>query len=316
MSSYLHALSSISVIIILIGFVMLLRKFGVLKREDGLLFSKLVVQVTLPVTIFLILSHAKNLEMDYFIISLYIFLGEIMALFLVWLIGRQLAISRRELGSLMLVSAFGSSALLGYVVVAQIFPSSMIALSEAVVISELGVGVGLFTIGTMVAIYFGENNSVEQTPWKSFLTFLKSPIFLSIVLGLSYSYLKLPIEEEGYKEFFKALSFISNANTFFVVLTVGVLLEFSNIMNILKFVFVVLLFKLILAPLFIYFVASSLTLEAWQLEVAVIESAMPSAMLSVVLSARYGCDAKLASKLVFITTLFSMITITLISGMH
>jgi len=38
---------------------------------------------------------------------------------------------------------------------------------------------------------------------------------------------------------------------------------------------------------------------------------MPSAMLSVVLASSYGCDAKLASKLVFTTTLGSSITVPL-----
>ncbi|WP_169745669.1 AEC family transporter [Sulfurovum lithotrophicum] len=51
------------------------------------------------------------------------------------------------------------------------------------------------------------------------------------------------------------------------------------------------------------------SLEAWQLQVLLLEAAMPSAMLSVVLAKRYGCDANLAAKLVFITLVGSLFTI-------
>jgi len=316
MNSYISTFSSISVIILLIGFVVILKALGLFKKEDGALFSKIVIQVTLPATIFLVLSHAKSLELDYLLISFYMLSVEVIVLFLVWLVGKKLSISSRELGTLMLVSAFGSSALLGYVIIAQIFPENNAVMSEAVMISELGVGIGLFVIGTMVAIFFGESSGVKQTPLKSFVTFLKSPIFLAIVFGILYSFLSLPLHEEVFKEFFSALSFVSAANTFFVVLSVGVLLEFTNIMSIIKLVLIAIFFKLFVSPFLIYLLASTIPLESWQLEVALIESAMPSAMLSVVLAARYGCDAKLASKLVFITTLISMISITLISSLY
>jgi predicted permease len=40
---------------------------------------------------------------------------------------------------------------------------------------------------------------------------------------------------------------------------------------------------------------------------------MPSALLSVVLAGRYGCDAQLASKLVFATTVASLTTVLIMT---
>lgn len=79
-----------------------------------------------------------------------------------WTIGKRLKLANAELGIFMIVSAFGSSALLGYVIIGQIFPANIQALSEAVIVSEIGVGIGLFTIGTMVAIYYGGGSSLEK----------------------------------------------------------------------------------------------------------------------------------------------------------
>ncbi len=314
MNTYLSALSSISVLVLLISFIALLRHFKVLKQEDGALFSKIVTQITLPAVVFSVLSHSKALEWEYGVVIIFIFFSEMVVLLIAWFIGKKLKISSAELGTLMIVSAFGSSALLGYALVGQVFPSNIEALSEAVLISELGVGVGLFTIGTMVAIYFGRSATQIQTPLQSIAIFSKSPLFLSIIAGLGYSILGLPTQLPVVKEIFEVIALVSKANTFFVALTVGVLLRFSGIASILPLVIVAIILKLFISPLLVWLPSLGMGLSSLQLEVAVLESAMPSAMLSVVLAAKYGCDAQLASKLVFITTILSIISVTTIVG--
>ncbi|WP_321779477.1 AEC family transporter [Sulfurimonas sp.] len=314
MDKYLETFSSISVLVMLICIVVLFRFSGVLKKEDGMLFSKIVTHITLPAVIFSVMSHSKALEWEYALAILFVLLSEILVLLMAWFIGIRLNISNEKLGTLMIVSAFGSSALLGYAVIGEVFPSNVKALSEAVLISELGVGIGFFTIGTMVAVYFGTNTSQKQTPLQIISIFLISPIFLSIIAGLAYSLLNLPTQIPIIKEIFDAISLISKANTFFVALTVGVILQFNSLRSIISLAIVVVLLKLLVSPLLVWIASFSLDLSSSQLEVVMIESAMPSAMLSVVLAKRYGCDAELASKLVFITTIFSILTIPLLLG--
>lgn len=314
MNSYINTLSSILVLVVLISFIAWLRYIGLLKKEDGILFSKIVTHLTLPAVVFSVLSHSKSLELDYLLIAFYILISEVILLVIAWFIGKKLKLSSAELGTFMIVSAFGSSALLGYVIIGQIFPSNIQALSEAVIVSELGVGIGLFTIGTMVAIYFGGSSEQKQTPLQSMAIFAKSPLFLSIIAGVTYSSFNFPVEGAFFSNFFDAVNIIAKANTFFVALTVGVLLQFSGLRSIISLVFIVILLKLIIAPFLVWVPVSLMELSKMQIEVAILETAMPSAMLSVVLAAKYGCDAQLASKLVFATTIFSLVTITLIMG--
>ncbi len=313
MDAYLNTFSSISSLVLLISFVSFLRYLKVLKQEDGLLFSKIVTQITLPAVVLSVLSHSKVLEWEYFFVIVVMFFIEIFVLFITFHIGKKLDINRAQIGTLMLVSAFGSSALLGYVVIEQVFPSSYQALSEAVLISELGVGVGLFTVGTIVAIHFGDS-SLKQSPLESIRIFLFSPIFLSIVVALAYSFLNISPQTVVIKEIFDTINLIAKANTFFVALTVGVLLQFQGIRSILPLVAIAIILKLLFSPFLIWLASLGMNFTPVELEVIVLEFAMPSAMLSVVLAAKYGCDAILASKLVFITTLFSIITIPLIIG--
>jgi len=55
-------------------------------------------------------------------------------------------------------------------------------------------------------------------------------------------------------------------------------------------------------------------LQNWQLQVLILEAAMPSALLTVVFAKTYGCDAKLASKLIFATLVASSISIIAMFG--
>jgi malate permease and related proteins len=306
-------ISSVSTLVVLIGLIAALRHVGVLRQQDGRLFAHIVTHITLPAVIFNALSHARQLEWDYVLVVLFVLLTEILLLFITWIIGKRIKLPETQLGSFMLVSAFGSSALLGYAIVQQTFPGNADALSEAVVISELGVGIGLFTLGTMVAIYFGKKSSHAFTPLHSLIAFLQSPIFIAILLGFVYWGLGLPVSGRFFQPIFDVIRLIAQANTLFVALTVGVLLQFSSLSEILGLALIVILLKLILSPLLVWLPTLAMALEPWQIKIVILEAAMPSAMLSVVLAAKYGCDAILASRLVFITTLASIFTILLMS---
>jgi len=308
MNTYLHTLTSILIVACVILLVVLLRKRGILKQGNGTLFSQIVTRVTLPALIFEALSKS-SVEWQYIFLFLYIFLTEIILLVLAWSIGKILKLEQSRMGSFLLVSAFGSSALLGYPLIMELFPNNAAALTEGTFVSELGVGLPLFTIGVMIVMYYGDKDQTKNSLFGGASLFFKSPIFISIITGLLWSF--SPFGSTGIliTPLFEAIHIIAKANTFFVALTVGVLLNFSSMKNIIWLALFTIIIKLIISPLLVYLPAESMSLEPWQLQVLLLEAAMPSAMLSVVLATRYGCDAKLAAKLVFITLIGSLFTV-------
>ena len=314
MSIYLHTFFSILVLGILIILVVLFRKKGVLKEENGILFSRLVTQVTLPALIFSSLANS-TIEWDYILLFLIMLTSELVLFIFAWFIGKSLKLPHKQMGSFLLVSIFGSSALLGYAVIIQLFPDNTSALAEGVFISELGVGLPLFTLGVFIAMYYGKENQKVTAVRDNVLLFFKSPIFIAIVLGVLWSF--SPLETKGLfiTPLFEVIYIIGKANTFLVALTVGVLLNFSTLSNIVRIAFSAIVLKLIVAPLLVYFPANILSLESWQLQVLLLESSMPSAMLSVVLARQYGCDAKLAAQLVFITLVFSLFSVSIMMNL-
>lgn len=71
--------------------------------------------------------------------------------------------------------------------------------------------------------------------------------------------------------------------------------------------------RLIVIPLIVFLIVNLLGLPDMERQIAVIVSAMPVASAGVIISANYGADKKLAAKAAFISTLFSIITVPLVS---
>ncbi len=307
MSIYMHTLTSILILILIMLLVVYLRHKELLKQENGMLFSWLVLQVTLPALIFSSMAHS-TMEWHYLLLFLIMFASEMILLVVAWAIGRMMKLNRPQMGSFLLVSAFGSSGLLGYALISELFPGNSSVLAEAAFVSELGVGLPLFTIGVMVAVYYGSSKEGEKNLLASALPFFRSPIFISIIAGALWSILSLPTKGVFAETLFAVTHILGSANTFLVTLIVGVLLKFGSLRDIIWIAMVVIILKLIISPILVSMPAALMDLDIWQLQVLILESAMPSAMLSVVLANRYGCDANLAAKLVFVTLFASIIT--------
>jgi predicted permease len=310
----IRVLSSIAVLVGLICLAVLLRKLKVLEEAHGALFAKLVSQVTLPATI-LVYLVAKPIPWGDIQLAGLMFLAEAICLALAWLIGRALGLDHPRLGSLMLTAGFGSSALLGYALVAEVYPGQAQAIVDAVVISEIGVGPPLFTVGVMVAIYFGSAKVGAGQRVSAALAFFRSPIFFAVAAGLLLSSVGLPRHNPVVASILDGLRVVAGANTLAVALTVGLVLRLNVLSAGIGLVAAVCLIKLVAAPLLVWLPLSLVDLPELGKNILVLEAAMPSALLGVVLAKRYGCDGPLAAKLAFSTTIAGGASILLVASL-
>ena len=303
-------ITSIVMLVALICFAALLRRLGVLKEEHGPIFGNLVTKVTLPSLIFVTLVKTE-IPASEALLALIMVGAELASLGLAWLAARGLKLGKPQTGAMMLTAGFGSSSLLGYPLISHLFADNPAAITEAVIISELGVGPLLFTLGTFIAIYYGSAQVSARDRLRTAMKFFYSPIFISVVLGILAAVFGLPWKSPEFKPVIDTIGFLAEANTFAVVLTVGLLSQFSGVSKIILPAAVVVGLKLILKPMLVWLPIQGMDLAAWQAQVLILEAAMPSAMLSVALSASYGCDARLASKLVFTTSVACSVTLML-----
>lgn len=243
------------------------------------------------------------------------FLAEVACLVLAWFVGRWFSLDRPRMGAFILTAGFGSSSLLGYALVAEIYPGQAQAIVDAVIISELGVGPALFTIGVVVAIYYGSRQVEAGERASAVLAFFRSPIFFALAGGLICSAIGLPKQNPVVASILDGLKVVAGANTLAVAMTVGLILRLNVLSAGVGLVAAVCAIKLVVKPLLVWLPLSLLDLPDLGKHILILEASMPSAMLGVVLSKRYGCDGGLAAKLAFATTIASAATMLLVAGL-
>ena len=308
MHEFHDLVNAILVIVMIYVIAMVLKAKSILKEEHSLTLARIVTDVFLPAIVFISLAK-QTIQLDQ-IQPAFVMLGlELLFIALAWFISSLLKFNRAQQGAIVFCSAFGSSTFLGYSIVLQMFPNTPEALSEAVLISEIGVGYPIFILGPILAAYFG-SKKLERSEWKESLGFFRSPVFLALIAGLLWSMLKIPGEENAYMApIFRLGTVLSAALTPLAILSVGLMFKKPAVRTILIPLGIVVLLKLILKPLLASQIASwSGFPELWR-EILVLMAAMPSAVLGVVFLRRYGGDASLASALLLVTTLLSSLTL-------
>lgn len=302
------AIQALIILIVLIFLGMLLRIWGILKESDGLTFSKIIINVTIPALIISALS-SQQFEVEKMLLALVMVISQVSCALIAWAISWMLKLSRPRRGALILASTFTSSAFLGYAVVKEAFHDNAEALADAAIVSELGVATLLFTLGIFIAIYFGDSEQQSvKNKFREMARFFYSPIFIALVIGIAASFIQIPKEQFLVAGIYKTLKLISNANTFMVAITIGVMLHFRDLRNVWWIVAVAVLIKLIIQPLLSYAQAGWFDFPDMWREIVVLEAAMPTAAMTAVFAKRYGCDAELTSILIFATFISSCIT--------
>lgn len=309
MGTTLNLIEGVIMMLAIISLAFLLKKLSVLKKEDSMLFSKIVLQITLPAVIF------SSLAMNYFnseflIMAAIMAVIEIIILIVAWLIASLLKFDNGEKGALLLVSAFGMTTMLGYPLIKQIFPGNTLAMEEAVVTSEFGVGLLLFILGPLIAMYYGDSKVEGKFIMKSIRKFFISPIFISLISGIAISFIPFNHSGQFFKPFIHFFQLIGNANLLMVAFTIGLVIEFKQIKNMYLFLILAVLLKLGVKPLLAVGLTNSNDFTQMMREIVLIETALPSAILTVVFAKQYNCRPDLVSMAIMVTLLLSIITVS------
>lgn len=309
MDFYFNLLQSLATMLILIMIFLLLRKKSIIQEEHRSLFGRLVTDFVLPVFIFTSFYQQK---FDFSALkgALIFIIIIILSILLAFAIGKLLKLENKQLGSFILVSCFGSSATLGYSIIAQVFPNNPHAVSDAVFMNEIGVGILIFTLGVLITNYFGKN---EEVFTKSFIkSFFTNPIILSIILGIIFSFFLPKPTGLIANTLLGVLVIIGNSLIIFVAISIALMLRVFPLRSLLVLIVAVVSIELILQPLIAFFFGQAVNLNQTDTEILLLETLVPSGTVAAVLADRYGCDGSLASNLVVATYLFSMITIPVV----
>jgi predicted permease len=219
---------------------------------------------------------------------------------------------RQSLGAFVLVSGWGSSSTIGYALIMQAFGGNPQALEDALVISELGAGAPLFLLAIPFAMHYGREHTQSRSMLVSILEFFRSPIFISLALGITLSFAPYPHENVIVKTVYSLLDIIGGSLELFTAFAVGLMLHPIPVRKLLPAIAALFLINLIAEPLIALGGAHLFGLSQLQDRVLVIEAAMPAGAIAAVVAARYGCNGSLASALVIAMYILSILTIPLV----
>ena len=294
----LHVSETVIAFMLLVLAAYFLKRKAVLKQEDGPLFSRLLTQAVLPATIFYELwthplSGATIIPVSIMLVS------GIISLAGTWLVGLVLKFDRQSTGALMIISSFGSSALIGYPIIQYAFSHNPQALAQGIIISELGVGLPIFILCPFVAMYFGGTFTGGRDLARLAKDYFVSPIFIAVVLGLACSRLDIPAGTPLVDTITAMLKMTQGALVVVSAVILGLQLNFQAPRGFWTLIIVSILVQMVLQPWFCDAAAAGLQVSGEQRQVLVLLSALPAAILGPVFAARYDCAAKTATLLTF-----------------
>ncbi len=304
-------LESFVILVALAGCAVWLRQRSAIVRGEEGVFARLVTDFTLPALIFANLSR-EPFEIQQLELALVLFISIAVVMTLAWLAGRWMRLERPVLGSVILVSGVGSTSTLGYSLIHNIYGDDHEVMSQLVIMGEFGVVLPLFIFGVAVAMHFGEEAEDRPGLGAAVNSFLRSPIFVALILGLSASYMGLPQDHWAVELLNGFLQVASDSLTLLVAFTIGLMLRPVAFKQLVSLLVLVALLKLGLEPLAAGGIALALAVPELQRDILVVEAAMPSGALAAVVAARYGCDAAVASALLIATLGLSLLVVPLI----
>ena len=219
------------------------------------------------------------------------------ALLMAWV----LKFKKPQTGAIILAAAYANVTYLGLPVLEQAYGEWV--RSVVIQIDLFALAPMLYSVGIMLARHYGADN--DDKP-KSVLAFLNTPpfwaAFVAVVLNLNH----IPAPEwlQG------LLQKLSAAVAPLMIFSLGLALSWRAIrFRNLPYILPVVLIKLLLLPLIAMHTADLLQLQGKLRAAAVMDLAMPSMVMGIVLCDRYQLDSSLYATAVTVTTGLSLLTL-------
>ena len=294
-------MTALWLVLICLGAGMLVAR---VKHPEGLSLSLnwWMLYIALPALILEQITQVDlALDMLYPAIALWgLFLG---AWWLTALVGRLRGWSRGQIGALVLTAGLGNTAFVGYPLIETLRGSE--ALGRAVLADQLGSFLVLSSLGVVVAALYAGHRVAPAQLLRRVLVF---PAFIALIAAFSLRTvggLPAPLLDVA--------SRLGATLTPLALFSVGMQLQLRLPGNEAGLLAWGLGWKLLLAPLLIWGVAVAIGVPSVSYSVAVLQGAMAPMITAGIMAQQHGLAPGLASRMVGIGTLISLLSVPLFS---
>ena len=285
--------------LVVVGYVA--GKIGYLGGDFDRQLSRLVINITCPA---LILSSAMTGELPdrRFILPLLLIsvVTYVVLAGVAFVLPRYLTKCRTDEGAIGFALMFGNVGFMGYPVVASIFGHE--AVFYAAVLNVVNT-FAVFTIGTVLIT--GKSEVESQR-------FEKKVLYSTPMLAAYLTMLIVALEIDNIPAYVsQPLTMLGNITVPAALLIVGSSMSNLPLRAMLgnRTVYATTLFRLLLLPIAVYYMTLALGFSPFVVNINTVVIAMPVATYGTILCLKYGRDTTMITKVTFITTLLSMLTI-------
>lgn len=279
---------------------MLFRKSKILPDNSHVILNNIVLYICLPALALLYIPEMKvSTNTIYPLAVTYIVFFLSIVFFIV--LGKLLKLDSKTVGALILTAGLCNTSFVGFPVLITLFGEE--GLKVGVLIDQAGSFVVLATFGTIVASVYSHG----KVDYKNILVkILVYPSFIAFVLGIVLNIFNYRFEGVPKELLEKA----GNPMAFLALISVGLQLNISFKQLPLKELIAGLSYKLIFAPFVIYLLYFViLNGSGLDVQVSLIEVAMPPMVMGAVLASGFNLNPKLANLMVGIGIPLSFITL-------
>lgn len=278
----------------------LYKPLGLEAEDTRKVLTTVVYYFFLPVLVLDVLWRA-NIGWDSLQYTLLVVPCILFGMVMLWLTGKLVRFDNRVMGALILAAGFPNVTYLGLPVLEQTFGTW--ARSVVIQIDLFATAPLVFTLGIAVVRYYGEDTDEKPQPlW----TFLNAPPFWAAGAAVILNAGGLGIPDW----LSPTLKLISSAVVPLMLFSLGLALSWQSVgLKSLVYMFPVVLIKMLLMPVVAMTLVAYLTLDAPYKAAAVLDLAMPSMVIGIVLCDRYRLDSGLYALAVTVTTALSLLTL-------
>ena len=287
-------------IILMIGIGYVLKRIDFLSEKDINPLNKIVMNILLPCMIFSALySSDLSLIPKLGILPFVILISSFVTGLVSFVILKKLGYDDKKLWSVLVTVMIANTAFMGYPVNLGIFGHEGFLRAIFCDIATMCI---FLILSFVLVIKFG------GTVKKAIRKIALFPPLWAIVFGLGLNILNVPIGPV----LNNTVNYLGNGAIPLIMISLGLSIDLAGLSRSKSMVAFTSIMKLLFFPAIAFIVVLFLGLSDLQYTVAIVEAAMPSGMLSLVLAITYNLDYELTSDCILINTVISLITLPVI----
>lgn len=294
-----NVINQVIILFLIIGVGYYAKKRNIINEEINKGLTRLLLEVTLPLMIVVSFNYSFSQDIMKNMITLFLYSWgiHVFLIFLGYILYRKKVEGKREV--LRFSTVFSNCGFIGYPVLGSLY-GNMGVLYAA--IFNIPFNILTWTFGVM--LFTGDKNS------KNFKKVFLNPGIISVLIGLTLFMFSVEIPQYIYSSF----KLVGDMTTPLSMIIIGSMLAEVKFKEVFKdmSLYSISLVRLILVPALTYLLLFLIKAEPMLRNIAVMVEAMPVAATTAIFAEAFDKEAKFASQIVFVTTLFSVATIPFI----